>query len=416
MLPLNLLGEVSSKIKIAKNDTSSSSFADVSVILVGDFHQLDAVLAESLLCDPNKKFRATGKSLAAQQRAINNAKGLVAFNEEFINVIELTQQMRQAGDVRYHELLKRLRTGKGNREDHDLLMNCVIKSDTAMPNIFRTLLITTTNSVKDVVNFNMIREFSSLYSQNIVKIIALDSFNKNSKTKMTNDRRKLFLQLPLTKTKNVPGVLHCVLGMPIMVTINVCVSLGITNGSTGYLREIILHPIDLNHLSNEDSSTSMYVCRKLPLALIVDFEGCSKFNFPNFPENCFPIFPHTERFIYQFSIGKRITIERKQFPIIPRFATTNYKCQGDTLPCAIVDLPEGPARNSASTSYVSFSRVRSSSDVYVLRPFPITVLQNGVKYFKQKGIDRLKVREQKTIEDMKCNHGKLAYLKLMPDL
>jgi hypothetical protein len=89
-------------------------------------------------------------------------------------------------------------------------------------------------------------------------------------------------------------------------------------------------------------------------------------------------------------------VSRKQFPIIPVFACTNYKCQGDTLTSAIVDLPSGKPTYTAAAAYVSFSRVKKGCDVHVLREFTEKVIQRKVPDHKMKQMTKLEKRQEKT--------------------
>ena len=63
---------------------------------------------------------------------------------------------------------------------------------------------------------------------------------------------------------------------------------------------------------------------------------------------------------------KTMSFKRRQLPILPAFAVTDYKAQGKTLQRAILDLHSCRGIQSA---YVMVSRVTSLSGVAILRPF-----------------------------------------------
>ena len=49
---------------------------------------------------------------------------------------------------------------------------------------------------------------------------------------------------------------------------------------------------------------------------------------------------HIERVKSRFMVLKKIYVQRKQFPLILPFAVTLHKCQGLSLDCAMMDLPD----------------------------------------------------------------------------
>ncbi|KZV80408.1 hypothetical protein EXIGLDRAFT_594862, partial [Exidia glandulosa HHB12029] len=55
-----------------------------------------------------------------------------------------------------------------------------------------------------------------------------------------------------------------------------------------------------------------------------------------------------------------------QLPILPGFAMTTHKAQGETLDGALVDLQ---GCRGSEPPYVMISRVRRLSDLLILRPF-----------------------------------------------
>ena len=74
----------------------------------------------------------------------------------------------------------------------------------------------------------------------------------------------------------------------------------------------------------------------------------------------------------------KININRKHFPLVPRFACTAHKSQGQTLTKAIIDLvvPEGnKGVVEINFSYVPLSRVRTLEDLTILRPFDRSILK-----------------------------------------
>ncbi|KAH9855861.1 hypothetical protein C2E23DRAFT_704920, partial [Lenzites betulinus] len=91
-------------------------------------------------------------------------------------------------------------------------------------------------------------------------------------------------------------------------------------------------------------------------------------------DNIVPIFPENTRFKCTVSVGGKKavkTVTRRQLPIIPAYAYTDYKSQGKSLTKAIVDIESA---KSLQGIYVMLSRVRSLEGLIILRPFSVAKL------------------------------------------
>ena len=71
-----------------------------------------------------------------------------------------------------------------------------------------------------------------------------------------------------------------------------------------------------------------------------------------------------------------VTITRKQLPITPAFAMTDYKAQGKTMEKAIIDIE---SCSSLQSLYVMLSRVKSLQGLLILRPFKKCRLKKSKK-------------------------------------
>jgi ATP-dependent exoDNAse (exonuclease V) alpha subunit len=209
------------------------------------------------------------------------------------------------------------------------------------------------------------------------------------------------LGLSMKKTENMPGILQLTNNIPVMLTWNKSVALGLTNGTTGILRQIIYGPADYHP---SPANHQIFKTAALPLALVVEFPD-RNLQLKDLPANWVPIFPRESKFNYRFSarsgLQRSIAVNRKQFPLTANFAFTNYKCQGDTLSSAIVDLvDDGSTTTDASAAYVSLSRVTNSKSLYILRHFPIKLIQRQLKDWLKKGMERLMILEKRTMEKL----------------
>ncbi len=151
-------------------------------------------------------------------------------------------------------------------------------------------------------------------------------------------------------------------GARVMLTMNLWSSIGLCNGATGTVVDIIYQN---NHQPPD-----------LPIAVIVEFEN---YRGPVFTENqplCVPICPITvtsqteiESTIVCSNMSNYCTEigfhERQQLPLRLAWALTIHKSQGLTLPKAWIDI--GKSERTAGVSYVAISRVKTLASC-VIKP------------------------------------------------
>ena len=97
------------------------------------------------------------------------------------------------------------------------------------------------------------------------------------------------------------------------------------------------------------------------------------------PPNHVLIFLKAESFqVSMPETKKNVNVNRRHFPLVPRFSCTAHKSQGQTLQKAIVDLVPRNGKTKGlgiEFAYVPLSRVRSLQDVMILRPFDPAILK-----------------------------------------
>jgi hypothetical protein len=109
-------------------------------------------------------------------------------------------------------------------------------------------------------------------------------------------------------------------------------------------------------------------CTRPPASVLFKPDRPFAADFDQLSTSVMPIFP-IERSI---SV-KGLSVRRKQIPICPAFCLTDYKVQGSTLPAAILDLKNDPARRGQDSHrkycslYVQLSRLRSFQGLYLLQ-------------------------------------------------
>ena len=166
--------------------------------------------------------------------------------------------------------------------------------------------------------------------------------------------------------------------MPVYLSKNMHVELGLTNGTNGVVRSIHLKD---GRLISADSGKH-YVNFKEGDYIIVEFDDIKVKPLPGLTLNHIPITPQDTDFPVYVGNGKSVTVKRRHFPLVPRFSVTSHKSQGMTLGKAIVDLvpPIRKGRRNPDSvgiefAYVPLSRVRTVEDLMILRNFDPSVLK-----------------------------------------
>ena len=66
------------------------------------------------------------------------------------------------------------------------------------------------------------------------------------------------------------------------------------------------------------------------------------------------------------SASVNITVQMQQFPLIPNYATTGHKLQGQSKDSLVISVWS----NRRNWNYVALSRVRTRSGLYLVKPLP----------------------------------------------
>ncbi|CAB3979507.1 ATP-dependent DNA helicase PIF1 [Paramuricea clavata] len=285
-------------------------FGGKSLILTGDPGQLPPVADKPL-------YHAKPSNAVGEQ-------GYQAYHM-FHKVVKLTVNQRVQGmtseQVQFRDLLLRLRKGDSTVDDWKLLL---------------------TRQPSNVTNLCDFEDSTRLFYSNE----QVGNYNHEQLTKLEhpvahiNARHSSALAKKISSDdmSGLEPVVFLAKGARVMLTMNLWSSVGLCNGATGTVVDIIYQN---NHQPPD-----------LPIAVIVQFEN---YRGPVFIENqpwCIPICPITVT--SQTEIGFH---ERQQLPLRLAWALTIHKSQGLTLPKAWIDI--GKSERTAGVSYVAISRVKS---------------------------------------------------------
>lgn len=199
--------------------------------------------------------------------------------------------------------------------------------------------------------------------------------------------KKKLLELPDSKTEHLPGYLPLVPGMPVILTQNIAIELGLINGMNGIFRQLVYqaNPVSTDICSEAFPNNTQYIYRPL-YALIEIPRSKIECNLTGLPSKLVPI-PLMDQ-TYHFNIAdffpnfKNIKVNRKAIlsirrralPLVPAYSITTHKSQGQTLNKVIIDLKLPNDSDDIAAIYVPLSRVKRLKDVIILRHFDQRVL------------------------------------------
>lgn len=198
---------------------------------------------------------------------------------------------------------------------------------------------------------------------------------------------KKLLELSDNKTEHLPGLLPFVPGMPVILTQNIAIELGLINGVNGIFRQLVYQAdsVSTNALSEIFTGNTHYVHRP-SYALIEIAKSKIECNLEELQPKLVPIPLMEQTFRVDIadmlpkdkkpkSNGKAIlSIKRRALPLVPAYCITTHKSQGQTLDKVVVDLKLPNETDDIAAIYVPLSRVKRLSDLIILRPFDYKVL------------------------------------------
>jgi hypothetical protein len=297
---------------------SSSDFGGISILAFGDLYQLPPVCQKFVFQPPSDEY----------------AQLCVQLWDNF-KLFELTEVMRQQGDAPFANLLNRVRDGTHNVDDITTLNTRNTCSPLSILHIFAT------NAQVD--NYNRLR-LGELPGQ-IICINSIDVVPETLKNRKIPEDQRF--------TGGLTSVLQLKLGCRIMLTRNLDVADGLSNGAQGTLTGI---------LKNANSDQVKVLMVKFDTERIGhETRIRSKYDLNPFPNYSTPV----ERTEASFSLSKtkkNVSATRKQFPIRLCWACTVHKIQGQSLDEVFVSF-EG--RFSDGQAYVALSRARSLNGLHL---------------------------------------------------
>ena len=209
------------------------------------------------------------------------------------------------------------------------------------------------------------------------------------KGKFIEDPRlgKKLLELCDSKTEHLPGLLPLVPGMPVILTQNIAIELGLMNGMNGIFRQLVYEEdSESTDITSERFPSSARYIGKPLYALVEIVRSKIPCNFDKLQSNLVPIPVMDQTFrinIADFLPKDKkpksdrntiLSIKRRALPLVPAYSITTHKSQGQTLNTVVIDLKLPDRTDDLAAIYVPLSRVKRLADLIILRPFDYKIL------------------------------------------
>ena len=202
-----------------------------------------------------------------------------------------------------------------------------------------------------------------------------------------------------------PGMFWYTEGMPVIITQNVHVSLGISNGKEGKASGFILDPASKVYQVKSESACEFHIVDRPLACLLIEVHDPKHDALEELPHNVIPVYPLMAYVTYKKSPRSVYNFRRFQIPCTPGFAITDYRAQGKTFDNITIDFTT-KARNLSQHKifcflYVALSRCRTGSEVSLLTPLSIGQFLSRPSNLLSKEMERLQGLAHKT-EEMLC--------------
>ncbi|CAB4042533.1 ATP-dependent DNA helicase PIF1, partial [Paramuricea clavata] len=307
-------------------------FGGLSVITVGDLFQLKPVFDHWIFENSSESYNTLASNLWQQ----------------YFQMFELPQVMRQREDKDFAEIINRIREGKHTENDIRVLKERIFTLTSEHPEypITSTHLFST-NMAVDEHNHEIFHKSTNEKVQ--VKAIDIvlgdlsDDLKERVKKQIPNDP---------SKTMGLYSVCSILKEAKYDLTTNVSVVDGMTNGA-----ECIIKKIDYRVPGSSRPSIIWVLFQEQHIGNNHRKEYSYLYN-QTVEKNWVPILEVTRQFRKH-----QMQVLPRQFPLRPAAAKTIHRCQGDTMNEAVVDLPSSKREHM---HYVALSRLRSISGLHIL--------------------------------------------------
>lgn len=402
MFSRSFFAHLSRNISIGKTGASDldKPFGGINVILCGDFHQFPPVASA-------KNAPLYHFELFDNHSRLDDALGREIY-EQFNIVVRLTEQVRVTDPV-WLSFLRRLRNGEVSAEDVEMLRELVLTNPKcAIPDFeseqWRDVaLVTPRHAVRTQWNDAATRKHCARRG---VQLFICPADDRISGRRLTTVERyaaacKKSRSRGRREKAGLPDEVMLAVGMKVMVTVNIMTDLDVANGARGEIVDIVL---------DEDEppipNAPVVTLTKPPAYVLVKLTRTRATKLQGLPECVIPIEPMTKT--YEIVVDESLpgcdgrqevkkTVKRRQLPMTAAYAFTDYRSQGQTIPCVIVDIATPPGGGlTLFNIYVALSRSSGRETIRLLRDFDPEVLVQPMDPMLLREDERLEALDQET--------------------
>ena len=319
-----MLYQINRRLQEAKPHKSTTDFAGVSIVLMGDFAQLPPVTDKAL-------FQAKG---GTQFQSI----GRCLYKDNFNKALTLKESMRQRGNDQtiFRNILDGIANGEFPDKDWENLVKytSVMNSEEAKEEFKDAIKLCACNKDSKSFNIKKIRELNN-------PIAPIMAENSSPQAKKVSANKAGGLQNSILLSK----------GCKVMLLANLWSEYGLTNGAQGILRYIVY----------EKGKKPP----ELPAYALVYFPDYTGPSFLDKEEKLVPIKSETRKW---FEPRSKKEVYRTMLPLVPAYAITIHKSQGKTLDKIILNI--GDTEFAAGLTYTALSRTTDIKKIAFDWPFP----------------------------------------------
>ena len=306
-------------------------FSALTIICTGDFLQLPPVLDSWIFGNTTR-----------QNRCDATAPNMWKLH---FKMYELVQKMRSLEDPNFSALCDRIGTNTIDVDDELSLRHRIVQCPNEEINdVYKNgklAIIVRDNATRENINTTKLSLIEGDPTTFGARDVCTNANRYNEQTVNT---------LPYTRTGSLPYLLKLKINAPVMLTVNTDKSDGLTNGARGYVVDINQERgiIWVKFSANIGTKSAAIGRRKH------DFRG---------ERGAVPITRMKASFGVNPGKGS-VRIQRSQFSLVPAYAITAHKSQGQTLDEVIVDF-SGKGSTTPGSFYVSVTRVKKLSNLYL---------------------------------------------------
>lgn len=285
------------------------------------------------------------------------------------------------------------------RGDYDLILSRkVSKVDLSVDAHIRPKVITRTNAYRHSVNLAGIFEFACRRRQPVYLFMA--SHSSEESIINLESLHHLFVSGDQSEL-NGSGIFAYTDNMPVILTKNLKIYLGMVNGKEGIAKKAYFNP--LARMIKFTATT--FIVDKPPSCVVVEFDNQKVLHEPltedGFIGNQFPIFPINVGIVKKK--GESPKCQRTQIPLTPAFAITDYKAQGRTYNKVAIDFEttrNGNKQKDHAGIYVPLSRCKTLEGLVLIKHVRenVFIKQPDCKLITE--MQRLRRLEERTVANL----------------